>query len=124
VLRNLGDPDRVVVADEAEFLKKSIKSEMVQRQYSGTAGRIENVMAISCDARFATPSGPHRADELAATTNQQIVAGEYTISLRCVDDFNQEFNRFTATVTFTDPPTTKENEGFWTVFVSWGYAWT
>ena len=39
---NLGDPAGVVVADETGFLKKGTKSAGVQRQYSGTAGRIEN----------------------------------------------------------------------------------
>ena len=166
VLTNLGDPAGVVVADETGFLKKGIKSAGVQRQYSGTAGRIENcqlgvfltytsprgralidrelylpktwtddrnrcaeagigqdvefttkpelarrmlqrllthhgqaavpwftadeaygdnpglrdwlddqdlnyVMAVSCDARFATPTGPRRADELAASAPQR-----------------------------------------------------
>lgn len=159
VLGHLADPVGVVVADETGFLKKGIKSAGVQRQYSGTAGRVENcqlgvfltyvsprgralidrelylpvswtddrkrcaeagigqdvafatkpelarrmlarlvaagqrpawftadeaygdnpglrvwleeqsinyVMAISCDQRFATPTGPVRADELAA----------------------------------------------------------
>jgi SRSO17 transposase len=162
VLNQLGDPAGVVVADETGFLKKGVHSAGVQRQYSGTAGRIENcqlgvfltytsprgralidrelylpktwtedhercagagigpdvefatkpalarkmlerllathgrqavpwftadeaygdnpglrdwldaqainyVMAISCDARFPTPTGPRRADELAAS---------------------------------------------------------
>lgn len=162
VLSHLGDPAGVVVADETGFLKKGVHSAGVQRQYSGTAGRIENcqlgvfltytsprgralidrelylpktwtedhercagagigpdvefatkpqlarkmlerllathgrqvlpwftadeaygehpglrdwldeqdinyVMAISCDARFPTPTGPRRADELAAS---------------------------------------------------------
>lgn len=159
VLGHLADPAGVVVADETGFLKKGTKSAGVQRQYSGTAGRVENcqlgvfltyvsprgralidrelylpaswtddrkrcaeagigqdvtfatkpelarrmlarliaagqrpawftadeaygdnpglrawledhhlnyVMAISCDQRFATPTGPVRADELAA----------------------------------------------------------
>jgi SRSO17 transposase len=161
VLSNRGDPAGVVVADQTGLLKKGVKSAGVQRQYSGTAGRIENcqlgvfltytsprgralidrelylpktwtddrercaeagigqdvafatkpalarkmlqrllathgravlpwftadeaygdnpglrdwldeqdlnyVMAVSCDARFATPTGPRRADELAA----------------------------------------------------------
>jgi SRSO17 transposase len=158
-LDKLGDPSGVVVADETGFLKKGTKSAGVQRQYSGTAGRIENcqlgvflayvsakgralfdrelylpvswtgdrercaeagigaevefatkpklarrmlqrlldsgvevgwftadeaygdnpglrtwlethdlnyVMAVSCDSRFSTPTGPRRADELAA----------------------------------------------------------
>jgi SRSO17 transposase len=42
VLEHLADPDGVLVADETGFLKKGTKSAGVQRQYSGTAGRIEN----------------------------------------------------------------------------------
>jgi SRSO17 transposase len=42
VLGNLGVPGGVVVADETGFLKKGTESAGVQRQYSGTAGRIEN----------------------------------------------------------------------------------
>ena len=42
VLDRLGEPGGVVVADETGFLKKGTKSAGVQRQYSGTAGRIEN----------------------------------------------------------------------------------
>jgi SRSO17 transposase len=42
VVEQLGDPDGVLVVDETGFLKKGDKSVGVQRQYSGTAGRIEN----------------------------------------------------------------------------------
>jgi SRSO17 transposase len=42
VLDQLAEPSGVVVADETGFLKKGTKSAGVQRQYSGTAGRIEN----------------------------------------------------------------------------------
>ncbi len=42
VVAHLGDPDAVLVLDETGFLKKGTKSVGVQRQYSGTAGRIEN----------------------------------------------------------------------------------
>jgi SRSO17 transposase len=38
----LGDPDGVLVVDETGFVKKGNHSVGVQRQYSGTAGRIEN----------------------------------------------------------------------------------
>lgn len=38
----LGDPDGVLVVDETGFLKKGTHSVGVGRQYSGTAGRIEN----------------------------------------------------------------------------------
>ena len=42
VLEHLGCADAVLVVDETGFLKKGEKSVGVQRQYSGTAGRIEN----------------------------------------------------------------------------------
>ena len=184
VLEQLGDPAGVVVADETGFLKKGTKSAGVQRQYSGTAGRIENcqlgvfltytsprgralidrelylpkswtedrdrcaeagigedvafatkpklaqrmlerlltkhgraampwftadeaygdnpglrdwldeqdlnyVMAISCDAHFSTPTGPRRADELAASAPkkgwQRLSCGEGSKGQRLYD---------------------------------------
>jgi SRSO17 transposase len=183
VLDNLGGPSGVVVADETGFLKKGTKSAGVQRQYSGTAGRIENcqlgvfltyvsvkgralfdrelylpetswcadrercaeagigddvvfatkpklaermlqrlldsgaevgwftadeaygdnpglrawledrdlnyVMAVSCDSRFTTPTGPRRADELAAdaprTGWQRLSAGQGSKGHRLYD---------------------------------------
>jgi SRSO17 transposase len=184
VLDHLGDPAGVVVADETGFLKKGVHSAGVQRQYSGTAGRIENcqlgvfltytsprgralidrelylpkawtedhqrcagagidpdvefatkpqlarkmlerllathgrqvlpwftadeaygdnpglrdwldaqdinyVMAISCDARFPTPTGPRRADELAASAPkrgwQRLSCGEGSKGHRLYD---------------------------------------
>ena len=42
VVEHLGDTGAVLVLDETGFLKKGTKSVGVQRQYSGTAGRIEN----------------------------------------------------------------------------------
>jgi SRSO17 transposase len=42
VTQHLGDPAGVLIVDETGFLKKGRKSVGVQRQYSGTAGRIEN----------------------------------------------------------------------------------
>ena len=42
VAEHLGDPGGVLVVDETGFLKKGVKSVGVARQYSGTAGRIEN----------------------------------------------------------------------------------
>jgi SRSO17 transposase len=42
ILEHLGDPQAVLVLDETGFLKKGRKSVGVQRQYSGTAGRIED----------------------------------------------------------------------------------
>ena len=42
VTEHLGEPTGVLIVDETGFLKKGPKSVGVQRQYSGTAGRIEN----------------------------------------------------------------------------------
>jgi SRSO17 transposase len=42
VLESLGDPDGVLVVDETGFVKKGTHSAGVARQYSGTAGRVEN----------------------------------------------------------------------------------
>src|SRR3954447_8015468 len=42
VIEHLGDDDAVLVLDETGFLKKGTKSAGVHRQYSGTAGRVEN----------------------------------------------------------------------------------
>jgi SRSO17 transposase len=42
VAEALGDPDGVLIVDETGFLKKGAHSAGVARQYSGTAGRIEN----------------------------------------------------------------------------------
>jgi SRSO17 transposase len=42
VVEHLGEESAVLVVDETGFLKKGTKSVGVKRQYSGTAGRIEN----------------------------------------------------------------------------------
>ena len=42
VVETLGDPDAVLILDETGFLKKGVHSAGVARQYTGTAGRIEN----------------------------------------------------------------------------------
>lgn len=42
VVEHLGDEGAVLIVDETGFLKKGNKSVGVQRQYSGTAGRVEN----------------------------------------------------------------------------------
>jgi SRSO17 transposase len=42
VIEQLGDPDGVLIVDETGFLKKGTQSVGLQRQSSGTAGRIEN----------------------------------------------------------------------------------
>jgi SRSO17 transposase len=42
VIEHVGDPHGVMVIDETGFLKKGCHSAGVARQYSGTAGRVEN----------------------------------------------------------------------------------
>jgi SRSO17 transposase len=56
VAEELGDPDGVLVIDDTGFLKKGTKSAGVQRQYSGTAGRIENCQ-IGVFLAYATLAG-------------------------------------------------------------------
>jgi SRSO17 transposase len=42
VVEHLGDPGVVLMVDETGFLKKGTTSVGVQRQYSGTAGQVDN----------------------------------------------------------------------------------
>jgi SRSO17 transposase len=56
VVEQLGDPAGVLVVDETGFLKKGTKSAGVQRQYSGTAGRIENCQ-LGVFLAYASPAG-------------------------------------------------------------------
>jgi SRSO17 transposase len=56
VVEHLGDPEAVLVIDETGFLKKGPKSAGVARQYSGTAGRIENSQ-IGVFLAYASPQG-------------------------------------------------------------------
>src|ERR1700741_4513178 len=56
VVEHLGDRQAVLVLDETGFLKKGDKSCGVQRQYSGTAGRIENCQ-IGVFLGYASPKG-------------------------------------------------------------------
>ncbi len=56
VVEHLGETDGVLVVDETGFLKKGTKSVGVQRQYSGTVGRIENCQ-IGVFLTYATAQG-------------------------------------------------------------------
>jgi len=56
VTEHLGDPGGVLVVDETGFLKKGAKSAGVQRQYSGTAGRVENCQ-VGVFLAYASPKG-------------------------------------------------------------------
>ena len=62
VVEHLSAADAVLVVDETGFLKKGDKSVGVQRQYSGTAGRIENCQdwrfSGLCQRQGQNPAGP------------------------------------------------------------------
>jgi SRSO17 transposase len=56
VADHLRHPDGVLIVDETGFLKKGTKSAGVQRQYSGTAGRVENCQ-LAVFLAYASPLG-------------------------------------------------------------------
>jgi SRSO17 transposase len=56
VAEQLGDADGVLIVDETGFLKKGTKSCGVARQYTGTAGRIENAQ-VGVFLGYATRQG-------------------------------------------------------------------
>jgi SRSO17 transposase len=56
VVEHLGDPDAVLVLDETGFVKKGTRSAGVARQYTGTAGRIENAQ-VGVFLAYGTPAG-------------------------------------------------------------------
>ena len=56
VVDRLGDPAGVLILDETGFVKKGTHSVGVARQYSGTAGRIENCQ-IGVFLSYASPKG-------------------------------------------------------------------
>ncbi len=81
VVAHLGHPDAVLVIDETGFLKKGTKSAGVARQYSGTAGRIENCQ-IGVFLAYAAPRGRAFLDralylpkEWAADRDRRAAAG-------------------------------------------------
>jgi SRSO17 transposase len=55
-VRHLGDAGGVLVAGETGFVKKGTRSAGVQRQYSGTAGRVENCQ-LGVFLAYAAPKG-------------------------------------------------------------------
>ena len=56
VMKNLGDPSAVLAVDETGFLKKGKMSAGVARQYTGTAGRVENCQ-VGVFLAYAGPDG-------------------------------------------------------------------
>lgn len=56
VVEHLGDPGAVLVVDETGDVKKGTATVGVQRQYTGTAGRIENSQ-VAVYLTYAAPTG-------------------------------------------------------------------
>jgi SRSO17 transposase len=56
VVERLGDVGAVLVVDETGFLKKGTTSVGVQRQYSGTAGKVDNCQ-LGVFLAYASPKG-------------------------------------------------------------------
>lgn len=56
VVDSFGDPGAILVVDETGDVKKGTQSVGVQRQYSGTAGRIENSQ-VAVYLTYAAPRG-------------------------------------------------------------------
>ncbi len=67
VIEHLGDPDAVLVVDETGDLKKGTATVGVQRQYTGTAGRIENAQ-VAVYLTYASREGVrvHRPGAVSA----------------------------------------------------------
>jgi SRSO17 transposase len=56
VMKSMGDPAAVLAVDETGFLKKGRMSAGVARQYTGTAGRVENCQ-VGVFLAYCTPDG-------------------------------------------------------------------
>ncbi len=91
VLDYLGDPDAIGVLDETGFLKKGTESVGVARQYSGTAGRVENCQ-VGVVLTYASPHGqtvldrelylPHSWTDDPARCRQAGVPAERTFATK------------------------------------------
>ena len=71
-------------------------------------GTFSGVLSGNASAGFSNtaPFNAQFAQSMAvfaSSTNQTIVAGKYTIVLRCTDDLDMESRRFTGSITFSDP---------------------
>src|ERR671938_771968 len=75
VVEHLGEAEAVLVLDETGFLKKGTKSCGVQRQYSGTAGRIENCQ-IGVFLGYASGHGQALIDRALYLPERWVADGE------------------------------------------------
>ncbi|MEU4429036.1 IS701 family transposase [Actinoplanes sp. NPDC024001] len=56
IVAEIGDPGGILVADETGFVKKGKRSAGVQRQYTGTSGKVDNCQ-IGVFLAYHTPTG-------------------------------------------------------------------
>ena len=81
VVEHLSAADAVLVVDETGFLKKGEKSVGVQRQYSGTAGRIENCQ-IGVFLAYASARGRTLLEKPSVSVSKFTACGS-SPSTRC-----------------------------------------
>jgi SRSO17 transposase len=87
VREQLANGSAVLVIDETGFLKKGIKSVGVQRQYSGTAGRIENCQ-LGVFLTYASQAGHTRLGSRAVSA-QELDPGYSALSRSACADRGQ-----------------------------------
>jgi SRSO17 transposase len=81
VVEHLGDQEAVLILDESGFLKKGTCSVGVKRQYSGTAGRVENCQVAvflgyaSCHGRALIDRALYLPEEWAADDERRMRGG-------------------------------------------------
>ena len=100
VIDAFGDPQAILVLDETGDVKKGVYSVGVQRQYTGTAGRIENAQ-VAVYLTYAAPRGhalidralylprswaedPHRCDDAGIPTDKRGFATKPTLAASLV----------------------------------------
>jgi SRSO17 transposase len=81
VAGHLGHRDGVLIVDETGFLKKGTRSAGVQRQYTGTAGRIENSQVGGSGAMDQTNVG-RRCDRPVRCCLHRLCVGAVIITPR------------------------------------------
>jgi SRSO17 transposase len=92
VIENLGDDEGIGIVDETGFLKKGDKSVGVKRQYTGTAGKVENSQ-VGVFLSYAVSGGHTFLDRRL-----------YLPEEWCADSKRREEAKVTAQITFQSKP--------------------
>jgi SRSO17 transposase len=88
VVEHLGDEAAVLVLDETGFVKKGTYSAGVKRQYSGTAGHIENCQGAvfpgyaSCHGRALIDRALYLPVEWATEDERRLSGGQESVNLQ------------------------------------------